>query len=176
MKSILPLLIAVLLLPAIGCANRAMQPANTISPGGIPGLALPDITCFATDQDQYVWHPTRLQVLWPCVRAVGTVMEMSSGEADGDSHIHLKLDAAYEPLLKEGNQSLKGYLVVEAVCIIIPPHPEALQLCASDPDPFPGPYPSIGDHIWVEGRYVQDSWHHSWAELHPLYRWGMAKP
>jgi hypothetical protein len=28
----------------------------------------------------------------------------------------------------------------------------------------------------MEGRYILDSQHHAWAELHPLYRWGPINP
>ena len=55
-----------------------------------------------------------------------------------------------------------------------PPLIQALRLCASDPDPYSDPFPKVGDHIWVEGRYVLDLWHHSHAELHPLYRLGIS--
>ncbi len=68
---------------------------------------------------------------------------------------------------------MHGYLQVEVVCQNIPPAIEAIRVCASDPDPFLGPFPHIGDHIWVEGRYVLDLGHSVWAELHPLYRWGL---
>jgi len=39
---------------------------------------------------------------------------------------------------------------------------------------FEGPLllPSVGMHVWMEGRYVLDLDHGGWAELHPLYRWG----
>jgi len=93
-----------------------------------------------------------------------------------NAHIHLLLDPEYEGLLTEGNENIEGLLVVEAVCQYTPPFIEGLRLCASDPDPFAGLFPNIGDHIWVEGRYVLDTWHHAWAELHPLYRWGYVNP
>jgi len=33
---------------------------------------------------------------------------------------------------------------------------------------------NVGAHVWMEGRYVADSEHGGWAELHPLHRWGAA--
>jgi len=30
---------------------------------------------------------------------------------------------------------------------------------------------AVGDRVWMEGRYVFDTDHGGWAELHPLYRW-----
>lgn len=147
-----------------------------VNPAGVPSASQPDAACTPTDQDAYVWRPARLQVQQTCVRASGIVMELSAAEADGDAHIHLQLDAASLPLLAAGNQHINGYLVVEAVCQYPPPHSEALLICASDPDPLAHPMPHIGDHIWVEGRPVLDLWHYSWAELHPLYRWGIVSP
>ena len=149
---------------------------NAINPDNTPGLGLPDSTCTPTDQDQYVWRPARLQFLQSCVRVTGTVMELSDAEADGDIHINIRLDAPYQALLTDGNQHADGDLIVEAICQYVPPLIEALRLCASDPNPYPGPFPHVGDHIWVEGRYVLDLWHHSWAELHPLYRWELINP
>ena len=51
-----------------------------------------------------------------------------------------------------------------------------VRLCASDPDPYLGPFPREGDHVWMEGRHVLDLQHSSQAELHPLYRWGIINP
>lgn len=166
------LLLACILLTAVACANQA----SSSVPHNRPAISPVDTICTPTDQDQYVWHPARLQFLWPCVRAVGAVLEVSAVEPDGDVHIHLRLDPPYQPLLNEGNAREGGYLVVEAVCQYIPQHVEALRICASDPDPYLEPLPHVGDHIWVEGRYILDMWHHAQAELHPLYRWGIVKP
>ncbi len=171
------LLAAVILLGAFGCANQLnSQGVNTNNSETTPGPILPDSPCTPTDQDQYVWRPARLQVLQPCVRAVGIVMELADTEPDGDLHIHLQLDEPYQTLLTVGNQHANGYLVVEAVCQYVPPFILAIRICASDPDPYRGPFPHEGDHIWVEGRYVLDLVHFAQAELHPLYRWGIANP
>lgn len=171
------LIVVLIFLVITGCSPKPKdQGAQDANPNPSPDLTQPVSTCTPTDQDQYVWRPKRLRLLQPCVRAVGTVMEISEGEVDGDIHIHIQLDAPYEGLLTAGNKQLNNYLVVEAVCQYIPPMIEALLPCASDPDPFPGPFPQIGDHIWVEGRYVLDLGHFSWAELHPLYRWGITQP
>jgi hypothetical protein len=51
------------------------------------------------------------------------------------------------------------------------PHPDVAAECAADPDPLTR-LPEIGQHLWLEGRYVIDTNHFNWAELHPLYRWG----
>jgi hypothetical protein len=169
------LLAALILLAAGGCANapKTQEMDRTVS-DGLPPLIPADSTCVPTDQDQYVWRPARLQLLHPCVRAAGIVMELDATEPDGDLHMHLQLDPAFQALLTVGNQ--KGYLIVEAICQTTPVLIEALRICASDPDPYPGPLPDIGDHVWVEGRYVLDLGHNSQAELHPLYRWGLITP
>jgi hypothetical protein len=103
-------------------------------------------------------------------------MELSAAEPDGDIHIQLQVDAPYQSLLTPGNEFVEGNLIIEAICQYVPPMIEALRICASDPDPFLGPFPNVGDHIWVEGRYVLDLGHNSQAELHPLYRWGKVTP
>lgn len=161
----------ILLLAAAGCASR---PAG---PGPAGPTNPPEAPCEPTDQDQYVYRPRRLQLLHPCARASGTVMEISSAPGtDGDIDLLLRLDATDQGLLAAENQKLGGYLMVEAVCQHMPPVIEALRVCASDPDPFLGPFPHVGDRIWVEGRHVLDLGHSGWAELHPLYRWGRIQP
>jgi hypothetical protein len=66
-----------------------------------------------------------------------------------------------------------GNLDVEAVCTLPPVEPIVMALCASDPNPVTGPYPPVGAHVWMEGRYVLDLGHEAHAELHPLYRFGV---
>src|SRR5712692_4120911 len=85
----------------------------------------------------------------------------------------LRLDSEFTKLLTAANQGEElGDLVIEPVCVKSVTQFDAIAICASDPDPFGGPFPSVGQHIWMEGRYVLDTEHGSWAELHPLYRWG----
>jgi len=176
-KILRPLIVVFIILALVGCANQPNDPGTDVTDSTNTSLNLPeDSTCVPGNQDPYVWRPARLQLISPCVRATGTLMEMSDAEADGDIHMELLLDAPYESLLTAGNQRDNGHLVLEAVCQYTPPLIEALRICASDPDPYRGPFPQIGDHIWVEGRYVLDLWHESQAELHPLYRWGMITP
>lgn len=130
------------------------------------------VACQPTDQDRYVYSPDRLQVAAACIRVTGTVAAIRN-EADGDLHILLKLDPAYAHLLTPANQGEElGDLVVEPVCVRSVSQVDAIATCAADPDPFPGPFPVVGERIWMEGRYVFDLDHGGWAELHPLYRWG----
>jgi hypothetical protein len=130
------------------------------------------VACTATDQDRYVYNPYRLDVQAACIRVTGVVAAVPK-EADGDLHILLALDSKYAYLLRPANQGEElGDLVVEPVCVRAVTQLDAEAICASDPDPFPGPFPVVGEHIWMEGRYVFDLDHGGWAELHPLYRWG----
>jgi len=127
--------------------------------------------CTPTDQDQYIYHPERLEVKSACIRVTGIVNAVRS-EPDGDVHIRLDLDQAYRYLLTDANDNQYGDLVVEPVCYHKVTQEDALDTCASDPDPYSRELPEVGQHIWMEGRYVLDKDHGSWAELHPLYRWG----
>jgi hypothetical protein len=128
--------------------------------------------CKPTDQDRYVYNPSRLAVQAACIRVTGTV-EAIRHEADGDLHILVALDPAYTYLLRPANQGEElGDLVVEPVCVQSVTQADAIGICASDPDPYPGAFPVVGEAVWIEGRYVFDLEHGGWAELHPLYRWG----
>ncbi len=128
--------------------------------------------CKPTDQDRYVYHPWRLQVVRACIRVSGTV-DAIRREADGDLHILLRLDAPYRSLLRPANQGEElGDLVIEPVCVGKVSQSDAIPICRSDPDPLPNRFPAVGEHVWMEGRYVLDTDHGDWAELHPLYRWG----
>ena len=127
--------------------------------------------CRPTDQDRYVYHPARLQVLRACLRVAGTVAFIRE-EADGDLHLGLALDAPYAHLVVAANQGAeRGDLVIEPVCELRVTQADAIAACAADPDPLRG-LPSLGEHVWMEGRYVADLQHGGWRELHPLYRWG----
>jgi hypothetical protein len=149
-------------------APSLAAPRPTSRPTSKPAAAP---TCRTTDQDRYVYHPSRLEVVRACVRVTGTVAAIRT-EADGDLHILLRLDAAYRGLLRPANQGEElGDLVVEPVCVGGVTQADAVAICASDPDPLAGPFPSVGQHVSMEGRYVLDLDHSGWAELHPLYRW-----
>ena len=160
--------LALVVLICVGC-----RPANE-APSSIVTIRVA-ATCEPTDQDRYVYRPARLQAVTPCIRVVGTVVA-SSTEADGDVHLDVRLDDPYAGLLNGGNLQEGGNLIVEPVCRFPPVQAEAIRVCASDPDPFAGPLPGVGEHVWLEGRFALDLQHHAWAELHPLYRWGRVEP
>jgi len=156
--------------PATSTAPGPTSAAPTASPNAVPTGT--QAACLSTDQDQYVYHPSRLQVVAPCLRAVG-VIDAIRTEADGDLHMLLRLDPEYVNLLKPANQGEElGDLVIEPICVKSVTQSDAIATCTSDHDPFGGPFPAVGQHVWMEGRYVLDLEHGSWAELHPLYRWG----
>jgi hypothetical protein len=147
-------------------ATRVPATPKPTTPGS------PKVTaCTPTDQDLYVYHPYRLQVQAACIHVTG-IVEAVRKEADGDFHILLALDPAYTYLLSPANQGVElGDLVAEPVCVRTVTQIDAIDICASDPDPLAPPYPVVGERVWMEGRYVFDLDHDGWAELHPLYRW-----
>lgn len=159
-------LAALVLLACVACgqpstAGTIVLPANVES-------------CRPSDQDPYTYRPARLRPLLPCIRVVGTVVS-SELEQDGDAHINVRLDDAYRGVLVPGNDAEDGNLIVEPVCQFPPLQADAIRVCAADAAPLLS-VPAVGDHVWLEGRYVLDLQHHSWAELHPLYRWGHLTP
>lgn len=103
-------------------------------------------------------------------------------EGDGDFHMRILLDSQYANLVTAANQQqcanndqgvrTCGLLVVEPVCVNSVSQADAVATCASDPDPLVS-LPNVGQRVWLEGRYVLDNDHGGWAELHPLYRWGV---
>ncbi|MDP9250660.1 MAG: hypothetical protein M3O78_04755 [Chloroflexota bacterium] len=151
-----------------GSVAASSSPTLSSSPSALPS----PVPCAPTDQDQYVYNPARLQVIAGCLRLTGVVAEIRT-EADGDLHILLDLDAPFAHLLTPANQGVeRGDMVVEPVCVRSVSQTDAVEACASDPDPMTA-LPQAGAHVWMEGRYVLDLEHDSWAELHPLYRWGL---
>jgi hypothetical protein len=155
---------------------RAPSPGSSSTPRLSTSATPPPVPsaagCTPTDQDRYVYHPGRLAVQVACLRVTGTVAAVRY-EADGDLHILLALDPAFAHLLTPANQGVElGDLVIEPVCVRPVSQADAIATCASDPDPLAGPFPVVGERVWMEGRYVFDLDHGGWAELHPLYRWG----
>lgn len=168
MRRLASLVGAVLLVCVLaGCAPNSSATSSVVPSGG----------CVPTDQDRYVYQPSRLKALEACVRVTGVVKEIERDGVDGDITLLVRPDPAYEYLLTARNRDAQdGNLVVEPICMLQSLLPGAISLCASDPSPYAGPIPPIGAHVWMEGRYVLDLNHGSWAELHPLYRAGILTP
>jgi len=113
----------------------------------------------------FVWEPSRLQVLDKCKTVTGTIVERNA-DADGDEHMLLKLDAGQENLLKKKNYSKKdGNLVIEAICINHITRQAAKGVCKGYINSVQ--LPKVGDHVRVTGSYVLDS-HNGWTEIHPI--------
>lgn len=166
-----PTRLALAALVLAAACGPAVQVTNPVNASGAP---LPtQSSCQPTDQDQFVYRPSRLQLIAACVRITGTVVS-SSAESDGDVHINVRVDPPYEALLTKANLTEQGYLIVEPVCRFPPLQAEAIRVCASDGDPLAGDLPAVGARVFMEGRYVLDLQHGAWSELHPLYRWGAA--
>jgi hypothetical protein len=99
-----------------------------------------------------VYHPQRLVVKSRCGIALGTVREVKFEDYDGDVHVDLRLDPAYESLLGDGNSRIGGNLVVE----LIPQDRSRVAV------------PEVGARIQVVGPWVEDT-EHGWNEIHPVW-------
>jgi hypothetical protein len=159
--------------PWVASTAIGSPPAASLSSANPAILPTPAAACVPTDQDAYVWGPSRLAVEAACVRITGTVADVHA-EGDGDLHILVRLDPASRWLLTPANQDpeVLGNLVVEPVCAVSALREDVADLCESNPNPLRPPFPAVGRDVWMEGRYVLDRQHDDWAELHPLYRWG----
>jgi hypothetical protein len=117
----------------------------------------------------HVYRPDRLKIIAQCFTVSGTVEHISQAR-DGDTHIGLTLDPAFEHILNDGNRQYQhGALVVEIVC----EYPVTLEVAKTSCEAFHNPLgvPQVGDHIMVVGPLVEDRQHHSWREIHPVYDW-----
>ena len=99
-----------------------------------------------------VYHPQRLVVKSRCRVAVGTVRAVKFEDYDGDVHVDLRLDQAYDGLLGDGNGRVGGNLVVE----LIPQDRSRVAV------------PEVGVRIQVVGPWVEDT-EHGWNEIHPAW-------
>jgi len=115
-------------------------------------VALPSPYCRGGSPLAGVYHPQRLIMKSRCRVAVGTVSKVKFEEYDGDVHIDLRPDPAYEKLLGDGNDRIGGNLVVE----IIPQDRARVAV------------PSEGARIEVAGPWVDDT-EHGWNEIHPAW-------
>jgi hypothetical protein len=163
------MMLIVFIVFAMALLNLKEPPDNSVALAQMAAISAGE-PCTPGDQDPYVYRPERLLVIKPCLRITGTVIWLHI-EDDGDVHYRVRPDPPYEPLLVPGNEAQDNSLVAEPVCYALPLHADALRLCASNPNRMAS-IPQVGDHVWMEGRYVLDIGHVSWAELHPLYRWG----
>jgi len=128
----------------------------------------------------HVYHPNRLIVKQECIEVTGIVVDATATqskhqadgtrhEKDGDTHGWLKLDPGFDNLLNAGNMSDEGgNLVFEIICRfpISSTAPDAKTACQGYTDNVT--IPPVGSHVRVVGRYVQDTFHAKWMEIHPV--------
>jgi len=120
----------------------------------------------STAIDAHVYHPARLKLIKKCITVTGVVDKVLT-DPDGDYHIRLRVDPAYENLLNDGNINAQhGCLVAEIICAHSIRQEDAKGPCKNYTNAIEKPY--AGEYIRVTGRYVQDSNHAKWREIHPV--------
>jgi hypothetical protein len=145
-------------------------PAATTTPTG------PD-SCDAS-LAAHVYHPKRLIVKQECMAVPGIIVDATAPqhthtadgtrhEGDGDTHGWLKVDAGFENLLNAGNLNDEGgNLVFEIICRFPVKQADAKTACHGYSDQVV--LPPVGSHVKIVGRYVQDTFHAQWNEIHPV--------
>ena len=126
----------------------------------------------------HVYHPQRLIVRQECISVTGTIVDATATqtkkeldgtrhEPDGDTHGWLKVDPGLESLLNSGNMNDEGgNLVFEIICKFPVTQPDAKTACQGYTDQVS--LPPVGSHVRIVGRYVQDTFHGQWNEIHPV--------
>ena len=126
----------------------------------------------------HVYHPRRLIVRQECISVTGTIVDATATqtkkeldgtrhEPDGDTHGWLKVDPGLESLLNSGNMNDEGgNLVFEIICKFPVTQPDAKTACQGYTDQVS--LPPVGSHVRIVGRYVQDTFHGQWNEIHPV--------
>jgi uncharacterized protein YgiM (DUF1202 family) len=151
----------------------------TVSPQSpaSPAAAVPASSCDASIA-VHVYHPQRLIVKQDCISVSGTIVDATASEKqkeadgvrhepDGDTHGWLKLDPGSENLLNSGNINDEGgNLVFEIICKFPVTQADAKAACQNYTDQVK--LPPVGSHVRIVGRYVQDTFHGQWNEIHPV--------
>jgi hypothetical protein len=126
----------------------------------------------------HVYHPQRLIVRQECISVTGTIVDATATqtkkeldgtrhEPDGDTHGWLKVDPGFESLLNSGNMNDEGgNLVFEIICKFPVTQPDAKTACQGYTDQVS--LPPVGSHVRIVGRYVRDTFHGQWNEIHPV--------
>jgi len=115
----------------------------------------------------HVYHPTRLQMIAPCIEVTGTIVDIKH-EADGDDHIQLRIDPQLDNLLDSyNNNDQNNSLVLEPVCQGLVTQTDAIAACRDFHSPVK--VPAEGTKVRVLGRFVLDQEaDHGWTEIHPV--------
>jgi hypothetical protein len=150
--------------------------AETLATSATPSTT-PSTECDASIS-AHVYHPTRLIVKQECIAVTGTIVDATATqskhqpdgtrhEPDGDTHGWLKVDAGFENLLNSGNTNDEdGNLVFEIICRFPITQTDAKAACQGYTDQIS--LPPVGSHVRIVGRYVQDTFHGQWNEIHPV--------
>ena len=150
----------------------------------VPAVTTPTTPSAATSTEcnpsisAHVYHPQRLIVKQECISVTGTIVDATATqtkkqadgtrhERDGDTHGWLKVDSGFENLLNSGNTNDEdGNLVFEIICKFPVTQPDAKASCQGYRDQVM--LPPVGSHVRIVGRYVQDTFHGQWNEIHPV--------
>jgi len=126
----------------------------------------------------HVYHPKRLIVKQECIAVTGTIVDATATQSkhqtdgtrhehDGDTHGWLKVDSGFDNLLNSGNMNDEnGNLVFEIICRFPITQTDAKAACQGYTDQIS--LPPVGSHVRIVGRYVQDTFHGQWNEIHPV--------
>jgi uncharacterized protein YraI len=154
----------------------AQTPATPATPT-TPVTAPPSTECDSS-LSAHVYHPNRLIVKQDCIAITGTIVDATANqstkepdgtrhEPDGDTHGWLKVDPGFESLLNSGNiNDEAGNLVFEIICKFPVTQLDAKTACQGFTDHVS--LPPVGSHVRIVGRYVQDTFHGQWNEIHPV--------
>jgi hypothetical protein len=126
----------------------------------------------------HIYHPNRLIQKQECIAVTGTIVDATATqskhqadgtrhEKDGDTHGWLKVDSGFENLLNSGNTNDEdGNLVFEIICRFPVTQTDAKAACQGYTDQVM--LPPVGSHVRIVGRFVQDTFHGQWNEIHPV--------
>ena len=164
----------------VGWVFARFVSVSSASTAGNPpsaGTNPPTETCDASIAT-HVYHPNRLIVKQECIAVTGTIVDATATQSkkqpdgtrhehDGDTHGWLKVDAQFQNLLNAGNANDEdGNLVFEIICRFPVTQVDAKTACQGYTDHVN--LPPVGSHVRIVGRYVQDTFHGKWNEIHPV--------
>ena len=151
--------------------------AAETTPTPTPPSISPSIECDSSIS-AHVYHPNRLIVKQECIEVTGTIVDATATQSkhqtdgtrhehDGDTHGWLKVDSGFENLLNSGNTNDEGgNLVFEIICRFLITQMDAKAACQGYTDQIS--LPPVGSHVRIVGRFVQDTFHGQWNEIHPV--------
>ena len=156
----------------------SISTAETPAPPATPSIS-PSTECDSSIS-AHVYHPNRLILKQECISVSGTIVDATATQSkhqtdgtrhehDGDTHGWLKVDSGFENLLNSGNMNDEdGNLVFEIICRFPITQIDAKAACQGYTDQVM--LPPVGSHVRIIGRFVQDTFHGQWNEIHPVTR------